>query len=220
VDLSNFVIFKYGRLVLSGFLVTVEISVLAMLGGIFIGLLGALLVISRRHGIKQVAAVFIELGRNTPAFVSMMWFTYVLPQLLGVRIPVFWTAWMALTLQTSGYLAEVFRAGIEAITKDQRFAARSLGMTYFQEMRFIVLPQALRIVVPDIMNQFVVVFKTSTLVSVVAVPDLMYHAHRLVSQLFRPTEIYTSVAFIYILSVMLLSFFVKAFERKAKKHLR
>ena len=105
------------------------------------------------------------------------------------------------------------------VGREQRLAARSVGMTYAQEMRRIVLPQALRVVIPDIMNQFVVVFKTSTLVSVVAVPDLMYYAHRMVSQLFKPTEIYTSVAVIYILSVSALAMLVKLVERRAKKHL-
>jgi len=217
--MSNLVIFRYGHLVLKGLSITVQISVLSMLGGIVFGLFAALLRHSRHRVISGGAAVFIELGRNTPAFVSMMWFTFVLPPLVGLRIPVFWTAWMALTLQTGGYLAEVFRAGIEAIGREQRLAARSIGMTYAQEMRRIVLPQALRIVIPDIMNQLVVVFKTSTLVSVVAVPDLMYQAHRLVSQLFKPTEVYTSVAAIYILSVSVLAVLVKVVERRAKKHL-
>ena len=217
--MSNLVIFRYGNLVLKGLTVTVEISLLAMIGGIVFGLLAALLRLSRHRAISSAAAAFIELGRNTPAFVSMMWFTFVLPQVIGIRIPAFWTAWLALALQTSGYLAEVFRAGIEAIGREQRHAARSIGMTYVQEMRRIVLPQALRIIIPDIMNQFVVVFKTSTLVSIVAVPDLMYYAHRLVSQLFRPTEIYTSVAAIYILSVTVLALLVKLVERRARRHL-
>jgi len=217
--MDKLVIFRYGPLILKGISVTFQISILGMIGGVLFGLLAALFRLSKRRALSAPAAIFIELGRNTPAFVSMMWFTFVLPQIAGIRIPAYWTAWMALALQTSGYLAEVFRAGIEAIGKEQRFAARSVGMTYMQEMRQIVLPQALRIVIPDIMNQFVVVFKTSTLVSVVAVPDLMYQAHRLVSQLFKPTEIYTSVAAIYILSVTLLAFLVRFIEKRAKRHL-
>lgn len=219
LTMSDLVVIRYGHLVLKGISVTFQISLLAMLGGVVFGLLAALLRLSKRKAISAPAATFIELGRNTPAFVSMMWFTFVLPQVVGIRIPAFWTAWMALALQTSGYLAEVFRAGIEAIEREQRLAARAVGMTYAQEMRRIVLPQALRVVIPDIMNQFVVVFKTSTLVSVVAVPDLMYHAHRLVSQLFKPTEIYTSVAAIYILSVTVLALLVRLIERRARRYL-
>lgn len=191
-----------------------------MLGAVFVGLFAAMTKLSKRFGVSWVGSIFIELGRNTPVLVSIMWFTYVLPGLLGFPIVPYWTAWMALMFQTSGYLGEVFRAGIESVGKEQRFAARSLGMTFFQEMRRVVLPQAIRVISPDILNQFVVVFKTSTLVSVVAVRDLMYQAHRLSSQLFRPTEVYTSVAAIYILAVMLLSLLVRLYERRAKEYLQ
>lgn len=219
MDFSQLIVFRYGGLVLSGIRVTFEISALAMLGGVVLGLLMALLRLSRARYLNIPAYLFIELGRNTPVFVSLMWFTYVLPPLVGIRIPAYWTAWMALALQTSGYLAEVFRAGIESVGREQRFAARSVGMTYLQEMRFIVLPQAVRVVTPDVMNQFVTAFKTSTLVSVVAVRDLMYYAHQLVSQTFRPTEIYTSVALVYILSVFCLGIIVRMVEKRTRRHL-
>jgi len=220
VSVSRLVIFRYGGLILSGLKVSFSISALAMVGGLVIGLLVAMMRVSKRRGFRLAGSAFVQLGRNTPVLVSIMWFTYVLPTLLGMSIVPYWTALMALILQTGGYLAEVFRAGIESISREQRLAARSLGMTHLKEMRRVVLPQAIRVVIPDIMNQYVVVFKTSTLVSVVAVRDLMYQAHRLSSQLFRPTEVYTTVAVIYVLAVLILALLAGLVEKRYKRHLR
>jgi polar amino acid transport system permease protein len=170
--------------------------------------------ISRNRVARFVGSFYIEVARDTPILVTLLWTTYVLPPLLGIRIPVYWTATLALVLQTSGYLAETFRGGIESIEKGQSQAATALGMTYGLMMRRIILPQALRRSLPDILNNFVVLFKTSTLVSIVAVPDLMYQATRLVAQLFKPVEIYTSVAVLYLVIVYALSVTTRTFQRR------
>ena len=214
--MQDLIIFRYSDLIWTGLNVTIRISILSMLAGVIFGLIIALIKGSKNTILSSIGYIFTELARNTPALVGIMWFTYVFPQLFSIKIPVFWTAWMALTFQTSGYMAEVFRAGIEAIGKEQRYAAKSVGLTFYQEMKLVILPQAIRIMIPDILNQFVVVFKTSTLVSVVAVRDLMYQAHRLSSQLYQPVEIYTSVAIIYILIIFILSILVNIIQKKYK----
>lgn len=203
--ISGLIVWEYRNLIISGLVVSVQVTILSMSISLVVALFVAFMRISRNKFISNIAIAYIELGRDTPILVTLLWTTYVLPPMLGIRIPNYWTAILALVLQTSGYLAETFRSGIESIDKGQTLAAQALGMDYFLMMRRIILPQAFRKSVPDVVNNFVVLFKTSTLVSVVAVPDLMYQATRLVSQLFKPVEVYSSVAIIYIIIVFVLS---------------
>lgn len=212
-ELSQLVVWQYRNVILMGLSVSLQVTVISMLLALFIALIIAFFRISKSSVLSTFAIYYIEIGRNTPVLVTLLWFTYVFPPLLGVRITHYWTAIFALVLQTSGYLAETFRSGIESVDKGQTLAAEALGMDYFLMMKRIVLPQAFRKSVPDVVNNFVVLFKTSTLVSIVAVPDLMYQASRLVSQLFKPVEIYSSVAIVYIVIVFILSSITRRIQR-------
>lgn len=192
----------------SGLWVTAQICVIAFSVACAVGLAACL---ARLYGgpLRPVAVVYIEFCRNTPIYVQLLWVNYVWPDLFGWPTSFFAAGWVALALQSSGYLAETFRSGIEGVTGGQREAARSLGMSRAATFRRVVLPQAAITMAPSIMNQFLVVVKSSTLVSVIAVPDLMYEAMRLTSIWFQPIEILSFTAFLYILIVFAISYLFK-----------
>ena len=219
-QLSRLVLWQYRAVFIRGFTVSVQITLISMGLSVVLALLVAFVRISKIKVPRTIGIIYIELARDTPILVTMLWFTYVLPPLIGVRIPPYWTAVMALVLQTSGYLAETFRGGIESVDRGQVLAGNALGMNNLLLLRRIVLPQAIRKSIPDVLNNFVVLFKTSTLVSIVAVPDLMYHASRLVSQLFKPIEIYSEVAIIYLIIVFVLATFVHKVQKRYQQRER
>lgn len=198
-----------------GLLVTIEIALIAFCVAIVAGLLLALL----RMYVKPLrwpAAFLIQFSRNTPIYVQLIWVAYVWPDIFGWPLRFFDAGWAALALQSAGYLAETFRAGIEGVPAGHRHAAQALGMGPVVTMRRIVLPQAFLTMSPSIMNQFLVVIKSSTLVSVIAVPDLMYEAQRLVSIWFEPIEILSFTALIYIVLVFALSHALKRYSDRLR----
>jgi polar amino acid transport system permease protein len=173
--------------------------------------LGALACLVRLYVpfIRIVAIGYIEFCRATPIFVQLLWVNYVWPELFGFPKSVVEAGIIALALQSSGYLAETFRSGIEGLPKGQREAALAVGMTHFQIMRRIVMPQVLLVMAPSLVNQMTVVIKSSTLVSVIAIPDLMYEALKIVNAWFEPIEILTSTALIYVVAIFLISMLAK-----------
>jgi len=209
MDVWRSIILKNLHLFSEGLWVTAQICVIAFAVAFMLGLGFCLLRLYVRP-LRPIAIVYIEFCRNTPIYVQLLWVNYVWPDIFGWPQSFFAAGWMALALQSSGYLAETFRSGIEGVDRGHVMAARSLGMPAGMTFRSIVLPQALLTMAPSIMNQFLVVVKSSTLVSVIAVPDLMYQALRLTSIWFQPIEILTFCAFLYILIIFVLSY---AFKR-------
>ena len=189
---------------LQGLIVTVELCLIGFVVAVVLGLI-ACLVKKYFRPLRFLADFYIQFCRNTPIYVQLMWVNYVWPDIIGWPTSFFAAGWMALALQSSGYLAETFRAGIEGIPKGHLDAAQTLGMSFSMTMRRIVLPQAFLNMAPSIMNQFLVLVKSSTLVSVIAVPDLMYQALRLTSIWFEPIEILSFTAFLYVVIVFALS---------------
>jgi len=155
--------------------------------------------------LRPIAVVLIEFFRDTPIFVQLLWVAYVWPEMFGFPNSFFTAGWLALALQSSGYLAETFRAGIEAVPRGQREAAFSAGMSHPQAFTRIVMPQVLLATAPSIVNQFTVIVKSSTLISVITVPDLMSQSQKLVNLWYEPIEILTATAAIYIAFVFLVS---------------
>jgi polar amino acid transport system permease protein len=154
---------------------------------------------------RPVLVVLIEFFRATPILVQLLWVNYVWPELFGWPNSFFEAACTALALQSSGYLAETFRGGIEAIPRGQREAAYSVGMSPFHVFRRIILPQVLLGAAPSIVNQFTVIVKSSTLVSVITVQDLMFQSQKIVNIWYEPIEILTATAAIYIVVIFLVS---------------
>jgi polar amino acid transport system permease protein len=197
------------HLLLDGFLVTAEICLVAFLAAI-VGGLALCLVRLYVPPLRPVAVALIEFFRATPIFVQLLWVNYVWPELFGWPTASFTAGWLALALQSSGYLAETFRAGIEAVPRGQREAGIAAGMSGTLVFRRIVLPQVLLMVAPAIVNQFTVIVKSSTLVSVITVQDLMFQSQKIVNTWLDPIEILTATAAIYILFVFAVSALGKA----------
>jgi polar amino acid transport system permease protein len=197
------------HLLLDGLAVTAELCLIAFVAAIVGGLCLCLVRLYVRP-LRPVAIALIEFFRATPIFVQLLWVNYVWPELFGWPNSFFTAAWVALALQSSGYLAETFRAGIEAVPRGQREAGLSAGMSHALAFRRIVLPQVLLMVAPSLVNQFTVIVKSSTLVSVITVQDLMFQSQKIVHTWLDPIEILTATAAIYILVVFAVSALGKA----------
>jgi len=189
---------------LAGLTVTVEICVIAFALAVLGGLVLCLVRMYVRP-LRPVAIVLIEFFRATPILVQLLWVNYVWPPLFGWPDSFFAAAWTALALQSSGYLAETFRGGIEAIPRGQREAAYSVGMSPLMVFGRIIMPQVSLAAAPSIVNQFTVIVKSSTLVSVITVQDLMFQSQKIVNIWYEPIEILTATAAIYIVVIFLVS---------------
>ena len=189
---------------LAGFQVTLQVCAVAFVCAILGGLVLCLVRVYVKP-LRPVAIVLIEFFRATPILVQLLWVNYVWPELFGWPNTFFSAACVALALQSSGYLAETFRGAIEAVHKGHREAASSLGMAPWWAFLRIVLPQVFLDAAPSIGNQFTVIVKSSALVSVIAVPDLMFQSQKLVNKWYEPIEILTATAVVYIVFIFLLS---------------
>ena len=205
---------EYRDVLISGIRVTVVLAVLSMLLAMVVGLIACLGMLSRHRILRAPAIVFVEFCRNTPILVQLVWVHYAWPEIIGIKFDAFTSSMIALAMQSSGYLAEEYRAGIESIERGQIEASQSLGMTYSRLMRRIVIPQAFIRMLPGILNQFVTCFKSTSIVSIIAVPDIMYQAGLIVSATFLPMPVYTAVAMIYFVLVFLISVVVRWLSRK------
>jgi His/Glu/Gln/Arg/opine family amino acid ABC transporter permease subunit len=180
-----------------GTMLTIVLTVLTMLIAVPAGILLAFMRLSNVKLLSGASASFVEFFRNLPLILLVYWAYYVMPVAVGVELSAFATGLAALSLNVSAYNAETFRAGIGSIRKGQTEAALALGMSRFQAMREIVLPQAARRVLPVLASTWVSLFKDTSLVSVIAVGELAYTAMRIRSQSFRVLEMLTAMAAIY-----------------------
>ena len=172
------------------FLVTMA---LGMAGGLFVGVCRC----SRHRRINWPAAAFVEFFRNTPVLVQIMWFFFALPILLPVEIGAFAAAVLGISLNTAAFSAEIFRGGIQSLDPGQWDGARALGMRGTQMMRRVILPQAVKRMLPPLTNRGVEVFKMSTLASVVAYAETLHQAKAVALENFNPIEVYTVVALLF-----------------------
>jgi polar amino acid transport system permease protein len=161
-----------------------------------------------------VNRVYVEIFRSIPILVMLLWVYYGLPPALGIRLDVLWAGVLALALCDSAFEAEIFRAGIQSIEKGQHDAANSLGLGFYLKMRLIVLPQAIKRILPAIGNQFVYMLKMSSLVSVIGMTELTRRADELVVSQYRPLEIYTFLVFEYFVLIIVVSSLVRQLEKK------
>lgn len=200
----------------AGLQVTIEVCFIAFAFAIVGGLALCLLRMYVRP-LRPVVTAVIEFFRATPILVQLLWVNYVWPEIFGWPSTFFQAACTALAVQSSGYLAETFRGAIEAIPRGQREAAYSAGMSPPQVFRRIVLPQALLSSAPSIVNQFTVIVKSSTLVSVITVQDLMFQSQKIVNIAYEPIEILTATAAIYIAFIFIVSIAGKALADRLRR---
>ncbi|MGE0797491.1 MAG: amino acid ABC transporter permease [Lautropia sp.] len=188
----------------AGLQITIELCLVAFVCALAGGLLLALIRLYVRP-LKPLAIVLTEFFRATPILVQLLWVAYVWPDLFGWPATFHGAAVVALALQSSGYLAETFRGAIEAIPRGHIEAADSLGIAPWRRFLRIVLPQVLIHAAPSFGNQFTVIVKSSTLVSVISVTDLMFQSQKILNQSLEPIEILTATAVIYITFIFLIS---------------
>ncbi len=198
---------------LGGALLTLGISVAAILVGLACGLIAALMRMSTRRIINQPAAFYVWIMRGTPVLVQLIILYTGLPQ-LGIKLTVLQAAVIGLGVNEGAYLAEIFRAGIDAVPKGQFEAARAIGLTSVQTMRLVVLPQALRIVIPPLGNAFNGLMKTSSLASVISMDELLRRTEMLIQVQFKVLEIFIVAALYYLALTTLWGFAQAWLERR------
>jgi polar amino acid transport system permease protein len=199
---------------LKGLIVTLEISAIALVLTIVLGLVVAMLRRSGSIAGEGLAHVYIEAIRNTPLLVQLYLFYFVFSPILGLDR--YWTGVLCLAVFEAAFAAEIFRAGIEAVPKGQWEAARSLGLRQAQIYRFVVLPQALRIVLPPLTGLGVSLIKHSAIVSVIAVFDLANEGRNVIADTFMTFEIWLTVAALYLAVTVSMSMGVRVLERRLK----
>jgi len=201
-------------ILMRGFLVTLELWLPSLAIGLAAGLILALARLSRSRWLRGGSLVYIELFRDTPVLIQLIWFYYAFPILIGVQLSPFTAALLALALNTSAYGAEIFRGGIQSIARGQWEGAKALGMRHADVLRRIVLPQVFKLMLPAFTNRAVEVAKMSSLASVLSVHELMYQGRLLSSTYYRPFEILTTVAFVYFVLIYPATFLSMTLERR------
>lgn len=199
---------------IDGFTATIQMSIGATLLATVLGLLIALCGLAPALPLRLLNRAWVELLRATPPLAVILWVFYGLPALLGVRFDIFSAALLAIGFCDSAFQAEIFRAGIQSIDPGQHDAAKALGLTTAQRFRKVILPQALRRILPPLANQFITVVKLSSLASVIGFPDLTRKANELVVTVFRPLEIYTVLILEYLVLVLVISAAIRWLERR------
>jgi polar amino acid transport system permease protein len=207
-------VFANSGVLAAGLANTLKLTATALAFGIPLGLGLALLRLSRRRLLSLPAGFAVEFFRTTPPLVQLFWFFFALPILIRVEMTPFAAAAITFSIQSSAFFAEVFRAGIVSIERGQSEAARALGMTGAQAMRRIILPQAVKRMIPAFMERSIELMKTTTLVATVSYADLLFQANELAQKTFRPLEVFTVTALIYFAVIYAASLLVHRVERR------
>ena len=226
---------RYWPLFWKGVLVTLAYTAGTIFFGLILGLLIGLGRLARANGadlrsipirywlvspafwvlpLQFCLIAFVEVFRCTPLLVQIVWVYYALPVLLGVQIPAIVAAVLTLSCYTGAFYAEIFRGGIVSIERGQWDAARALGLRSWSMMRHVILPQAIRRMVPPFVNQSITQLKNTSLVSTIAVPDLLYNGSLITADTYRPLEVYTVVALIYFVLLFPSTMLAQWYERR------
>ena len=214
MELDFGLIMRSFPLLLEGAFITIEITTISVgLGGLF-GLIVCLMRIAGPAVIRFLARVYVDFLRGTPLLVQIFMIYFALPSLLGQRIDPFIAAIAACSLNSAAYIAEIFRSGIESIDKGQMEAGRSLGLSWAQTMRLIILPQAFKRIVPLLGNEFIAMLKDSSLVSVIGFEELTRRGQLIISRTYASFEIWLVVALLYLFLTFLISRLVAYMERR------
>jgi His/Glu/Gln/Arg/opine family amino acid ABC transporter permease subunit len=198
---------------LKGLLITMEMSALSIVAGAVLGVLLALFLLSKFKWLKWPVKWFIDLVRGVPFLIQLLIVYYGLAS-FGLKLPAFTSGVLAMVLNTAAFQAEIIRAGIESIARGQREASIALGLSQAQTMFRIVLPQALTKVIPSLTNEYIILLKSSSLVSVISVIELTRVSQQIVSATYHPTEIYVTVAVLYFIMNWLISLISRYWEHR------
>ena len=210
----------YYGLMFEGAKTTILISLVALVCGFILGLLICLMKMSKLKILKWPASAYIHILRGTPLFVQIFIIYFGLPQ-FGIQFPDigpissdFVTGAFALSINSSAYVAEIFRSGIQSVDKGQMEASRSLGLGYVDTMKFVIIPQAVKNILPALANEFITLVKESAIISVIGVQDLMFRAGIVRTSIARAFEPYIAAAIMYLMITSVLSWLVGKLEKK------
>ncbi len=193
---------------------TLAMSFLALLISIVLGLLIAIPGIANNRPLRASNYAYVEIVRSIPLLPLILWVYYGLPEIAGIQFDYFWAGVFALALSDSAFEAEIFRAGIQSVPRGQSEAASTVGLNYVQTMRYVVLPQAIRHILPALGNQFAYMVKMSALVSVIGLQELTRRANELIVTEYRALEIYTVLILEYLIIILIIGQAVRWLERK------
>ena len=205
------------KFLLSGLTTTIYISIISIIISMVLGLIVAIPSLAKNKFLTYINIGYVEIVRAVPLLVLILWIYYGLPIMTGISFSPFVSGIIALAISESAFQAEIFRAGINSIKKAQWEAGSSLGLNFFKRLRLVILPQAIKNILPAIGNQFVYVLKMSSLVSIIGIGDLTRKANELVVTTYRPLEIYTFLILEYLVLILIVSFFVRKLEKSLKK---
>ena len=201
-------------LLLQGALVTLEITALAVGLGLVFGLVAALAQLSKFAPLRLIAKVYVDFIRGTPLLVQIFIIYFALPVVIGHRIAPFFAAVAACSINSGAYVAEIFRAGIQSIDIGQMRAGLSLGMNWTMTMRYIILPQAFKRIIPPLGNEFIAMLKDSYLVSVIGFEELKRSGKLIIAETYGSLEIWSAVAIIYLVMTLTITRIVSVLEKK------
>ena len=205
------------KFLISGFTTTIYISLVSIFISIILGLIIAIPSLAKSKFLTYLNIGYVEIVRAIPLLVLILWIYYGLPIMTGISFSPFVSGIIALSISESAFQAEIFRAGINSIKKSQWEAGSSLGLSFFRKLRLVILPQAIKNILPAIGNQFVYVLKMSSLVSIIGIGDLTRKANELVVTTYRPLEIYTFLILEYLVLILIVSYLVRKLEKKLQK---
>ena len=205
------------KFLVSGMGVTIYISVISIIISMILGFIVAIPSLAKNKFLTYINIGYVEIVRAIPLLVLILWIYYGLPIMTGLSFSPFVSGIIALAISESAFQAEIFRAGINSIKKSQWEAGSSLGLTFYKRLRLVILPQAIKNILPALGNQFVYVLKMSSLVSIIGIADLTRKANELVVSTYRPLEIYTFLILEYLILILIVSFFVRKLEKKLEQ---
>lgn len=201
-------------LLLAGAVVTVKITIISVAIGIVIGLFVGIARVVKFKPVRWLAAIYVDFIRGTPLLVQIFIIYFALPLVLGIHMNPFVAAISACGINSGAYVAEIFRAGIQAVDEGQMEAGRSLGLTWGQTMRYIIVPQAFKCVIPPLGNEFIALLKDSSLVSVIGFEELTRRGQLVIARTYGSLEIWLSVAVLYLIMTLTISRLVAYLERR------
>ena len=201
---------------LGGLKFTIVVSLISMVFAIILGLIVSIAGTTKIKVLNIINIGYTEIIRAIPVLVMILWVYYGLPVLFNLNFSAFVAGIIALSICESPFVSEIFRSGIQAVPVGQKEAGTSLGLNFFQKFYLITLPQAIRIILPALGNQFVYMLKMSSLVSIIGLNELTRKANELVVSQYRPLEIYTFLVLEYLVLILIVSYMVRRLERKLK----
>lgn len=199
---------------LQGLALTLELTVLSLVLAVIVGMVSCMFSIARAKPLNWISGAYLSVIRGTPLMVQSFFIYFGLTAALDFRISFFKAAVIVLCLNAGAYLSEIFRSGISAVNKGQMEAARSLGLPYGVAMRKVILPQAIRIVIPSVLNQFIITLKDTSILSAIGCMELMKQSQMIVARNFRAFETYAIIAVMYYIVVMILTRLFRIIERR------